>query len=356
VFVHELGHFIVAKKSGMKVEEFGFGFPPRVVGIQKVDGKWKMVWGHRESNTDNTVYSINAIPLGGFVKIMGENNTDTENPQSFINKPFGKRLLTLLAGVLMNVILAWVILSIGLAVGLPIITDGTAQVPAHATIKNSGIGIAEVVHDSPAEKGGLRAGDLMISLDGNSVKTAEEIQQYTGSHKGKQITFTIERGGERLDKTVQALENPPEGKGVTGIVPGVIGTISYPWYRAPIIGARAAVGQLGAIVSGLYSLFTSKAGLDSVGGPVKIAQITGDFVDLGFIYLLQFTAFLSLNLAILNALPFPALDGGRVLFLVIEKIRGKRNNQSIEQWANTVGFLLLLLLMLAVTIRDVRGL
>ncbi len=103
-------------------------------------------------------------------------------------------------------------------------------------------------------------------------------------------------------------------------------------------------------------MFTSKAGFDSVGGPVKIAQITGDFVDLGFIYLLQFTAFLSLNLAILNALPFPALDGGRVLFLVIEKIRGKRNNQIIEQWANTVGFLLLLLLMLAVTIRDVRGL
>ena len=113
VFVHELGHFVVAKKSGMGVHEFGFGFPPRVIGIQKQDGRWKMVWGKKQADNGETVYSINAIPLGGFVRIMGEDNDEASDPKSFTNKSFGKRFLTLAAGVLMNVLTAWVILSIG---------------------------------------------------------------------------------------------------------------------------------------------------------------------------------------------------------------------------------------------------
>jgi regulator of sigma E protease len=356
VFVHELGHFIVAKRSGMKVDEFGFGFPPRVFGFQKRDGKLRTVFGNKSSESSSTIYSINAIPLGGFVKIVGENNTDVDNPQSFVNKPFGKRLLTLLAGVLMNVLLAWIIFSIGLAIGLPIATSDGVQLPAHARITNNRLAIVEIQPESPASKADLKPGDVIIALDEKQVTTSAEVQTYTAEHKGKQIVFTIERGGERAQKTVQALENPPEGHGIVGIVPGNLGKISYPWYLAPVYGAEATVNQLGNIITGLYTVFSSKLGLQSLGGPVKIAQITGDVANLGFMYLLQFTAFLSLNLAILNALPIPALDGGRVLFLIIEKIRGKRNNQSLEQWANTIGFVALLLLMLIVTVRDVRGL
>src|SRR6185503_3619266 len=137
VFVHELGHFIVAKRSGMKVDEFGFGFPPRVFGIQKVDGKWRVVAG-KAANLDpnKTVYSINAIPLGGFVKIVGENNESAEDPQSFINKPFGRRLLTLLAGVLMNVLLAGVVSSIALGPRSPAAADSTTALPKGAHFTN----------------------------------------------------------------------------------------------------------------------------------------------------------------------------------------------------------------------------
>src|SRR5262245_46692622 len=121
VFVHELGHFIVAKKSGMVVEEFGFGFPPRLIGIQKIENRWRVVWGKKSEveNPQNTVYSINAIPLGGFVRILGENNAHPDHPGSFINKGFWPRFFTLVAGVLMNVVLAWVLISAGFMIGLP---------------------------------------------------------------------------------------------------------------------------------------------------------------------------------------------------------------------------------------------
>jgi len=357
VFVHELGHFIVAKKSGMKVDEFGFGFPPRVIGIQKIDGKFKLVWGHRGAlDSAHTVYSINLIPLGGFVKIVGENNEGESDPQSFINKPFGRRLLTLLAGVFMNVILAWVLLSIGLGIGLPAAVDGSSSLPKGARLSEQSAAILEVRKDSPAEKADLKIGDVIVSINGQETKTSGEVQKFVSEHKGQQLSFVIKRGQQNENKSVEALANPPENEGPTGIVLADVGKLSYPWYLAPWAGAQATVLQLGGIVSGLYHLIASGVGFDSLGGPVKIAQLTGQVADLGILYLLQFAAFLSLNLAILNVLPFPALDGGRVLFLFIEKIRGKRNNQKIEQWANTAGFALLLLLMLAVTVKDIRGL
>ncbi len=357
VFVHELGHFIVAKRSGMKVDEFGFGFPPRLIGIEKHEGKWRMVWGgKRPQNPEGTVYSINAIPLGGFVKIVGENNDEESDPRSFTNKPFSRRLLTLLAGVLMNVLLAWFLISVGYSVGLPVAVDDVKNIPHGSTLLNPNVALIEVLPDGPAGKQGLLAGDIVDSVDGKTFGTPSELQEYIRGNKGKVFTFAVTRGDQQLTKDVQSQAEPPPDQGATGIALAQVGTLRFPVYQAVWQGARTTVSQLGAILKGLYTVFSSKAGLQSLGGPVKIAQITGQVADLGLIYLLQFTAFLSLNLAILNSLPFPALDGGRVLFLLIEKVRGKKNNQAIEQWANTIGFVLLLLLMLVVTIRDVRGL
>ncbi len=367
VFVHEAGHFFAAKNSGMKVDEFGFGFPPRIVGLQKVNGKMKIILGHPSPDTigtgqansqqlsDSTIYSINAIPLGGFVKIVGENNDAEDNPQSFVNKPFSRRLLTLVAGVLMNVVLAWFLISLGYIVGLPVAVDTPANLPPHARLAEPRAVVVEVQADSPAAKAGLQQSDIILSIDGKAVNSVLDVQSYVVAHKGNVLNFEVKRINEIKKIEVRSLKDPPAGQGPTGIALATFGKLTFPWYGAVVEGAKTTGQQLKAIVVGLYQVFASGQGLKSLGGPVKIAKITGQVADLGVSYLIQFTAFLSLNLAILNILPFPALDGGRVLFLIIEKVRGKRNNQKVEQFANTIGFVLLLLLMVVVTFRDIKG-
>lgn len=401
VFVHEFGHFVVAKKSGMKVLEFGFGFPPRIFGIQVLkenkiisssrtetvtaletdirttEGevvvekitdtvketqeaeprkKWHLVWGHKPPiDPEQTVYSVNWIPLGGFVKIYGENNEHENDPDSFINKPFWARFTTLVAGVLMNVILAWVLISIGFTIGMPTALDNQAGLPASARFTDAHTAIIEVSKDSPAAKAGLLPGDKILRIDGRDYGGIEDIREYILANAGKIFNFSVGRAGQEINIAVSSLKSPAEGQGPTGIVLAQVGTLSFPWYRSVWEGGKVTALQLEGIVSGLYRLFTTRLGFEALGGPVKIAQITGQVADMGFIYLLQFTSFLSLNLAILNILPFPALDGGRVIFLTIEKLRKKRNNPKIEQAVNAAGFAFLILLMILVTIKDVRG-
>ena len=354
VFVHELGHFWVARKSGMGVEEFGFGFPPRLAGLQKIGSKWKILWGHKPPLDKNkTVFSINFIPLGGFVKILGENNEHEDDPRSFVNRPFWGRFFTLIAGVCMNVVLAWVLISAGYVFGLPTAVEGSENIPKYATLRDQQVAVVDLVPNGPAAKAGIAAGDVILKLNGQTAADINFVHDFVREHKGEQITFTVKHIQEIKDITIQSKANPGPEEGPTGIVLAFLGKLSFPWYWAPIEGAKTTWIQLSNIVSGLYDLLTSKAGLAAVGGPVKIAQLTGEVRGMGLIYLIQFTAFLSLNLAILNILPFPALDGGRVLFLLVEKVRGRRNNQKVEQWVNTVGFVFLLVLMVVVTVKDI---
>lgn len=352
VFVHEAGHFLVAKRSGMEVHEFGFGFPPRLFGFQKVDGKWRAVGRRQKTESTNTIYSINWIPLGGFVKILGENNDEENNPKSFVNRNFWPRLFTLAAGVLMNVVLAWILLSLGFAAGLPVATDGES-LPKGATLTEQRVAIVDLVPDSPATKAGLQPGDTILKLNGQELGSLDEVRKFIYDHKGQKIVFDVKRLDNFVTAEVQSEANPPSNSGPTGVGLATVGELRLPWYRAFWQGAVTTFTQLKAIVVGLVGLFSSGQGFQNIGGPVKIAQLTGQVARIGFIPLLQFVAFLSLNLALLNSLPIPALDGGRMLFLVIEKIRGKRNNPQWEQTANAVGFVLLLLLMVVVTARDV---
>lgn len=356
VFVHELGHFIVAKKSGMGVHEFGFGFPPRLFGLQKQNGKWKIVWGKKETDPDQTVYSINAIPLGGFVRIMGEDNDEASDPRSFTNKSFTKRFLTLAAGVLMNVLTAWVILSIGFMIGLPVAIDQADSLPKGATFTNQQILIGQILPGSPAEKANLKDGDVLQNINGQTFSQINALQDYIKQRQGQTLQFEVKRINETISVPVETTIQTDTHQGVVGIGLAYYGKLKFGPVTALVQGAKTTVNQLQAIVTGLYNVFTSKAGLKQIGGPVKIAQLTGQVADLGILPLLQFTAFLSLNLAILNTLPFPALDGGRMLFLIIEKLRGKPNNQTIEQYANAIGFMVLLALMLVITVRDVSQL
>lgn len=356
VFVHEAGHFIVAKRSGMKVDEFGFGFPPRLFGIQKVDGKWKIVWGHKNTATDDTVYSINWIPLGGFVKIMGEDNDTAGDGRSFVNKGFFPRFFTLAAGVIMNFLLAILLFAIGYMAGLPVAVESMNDIPSNGRLTDRQVAIISVGEGSPAEKAGIVAGDIIQSVNENSFETVESLQQYILANKGQKLAFDVKRVNEEKTFQVESLAEAPEGKGNVGVGLALYGKLHFGPIAAFTNGFQTAYTQLFNIASGLYNLFTNGAGLENLGGPVKIAQLTGQVADLGIIPLLQFAAFLSLNLALLNALPFPALDGGRMLFLIIETVRRKPNNQKIEQYANAIGFMVLLLLMLVISVRDVSQL
>ncbi len=340
----------------MKVDEFGFGFPPRLIGIYKTEGKWRIVWGRKsigEPQSQSTVYSINTIPLGGFVKIVGENNEDADNPQSFINKPFSARLRTLVAGVLMNLILAWLLLSVGYIYGLPVAVNDLNTLGAQASLEQQQVVIIEVGPATPAEQAGIQPGDIIVSINGQHFTNISETQAYVTEHKGETLDFEVKRITDVMHVTVASQADPAPGSGPTGVALAIYGRLHFPWYTALWQGAQTTYFQVYAIVSGLYHLIFQGEGLKNLGGPVKIAQLTGQVAQLGLIPLMQFTAFLSLNLAILNILPFPALDGGRVLFLIIEKLRRKRNNQRIEQVFNTVGFLVLLLLMAVITGRDI---
>lgn len=359
IFVHELGHFVTARRNGIKVDEFGFGFPPRIFGVVKdaETGKHKIVRGNKETNSAHTVYSINWIPLGGFVKIKGESG-ENKDADSFASKGAWTRVKVLAAGVIMNFVLAWVLLSIALIAGVPEAIDEKDT----ASRMNSKIQIAEVSPRSPAQEMGLMVGDEIIKdqipeQKGNELESIEKVQQYVASRKGEEIVLRIKRGNEFLDLKGIPREETTDGQGPLGVSLAQTAIVQYPWFRAIIKGAEALFLLMAAMLGGLWfiikSLIFGQGVPVEVAGPIGIAVITKQVTALGIAYLLQFAAFLSINLGIINAFPFPALDGGRILFIIIERIKGSPVKQRTEQMAHTIGFMLLILLMVFVTFKDV---
>jgi len=373
VLSHEFGHFIVARKSGMKVYEFGFGFPPRVLGVQwqkNADGKkkLKLIWGKGKGYSndvavdlleigsgtpeDGTVYSFNLIPLGGFVQIKGENG-DEAGSDSFSAQKDWKKAATLFAGVGMNVVLAFVLLSIGFMRGLPQDVD---SLPSGVSVKNSHVEIIEVLVGKPAEQAGLLSGDTILRLDGLQNPSIKDMQDYINSHKDQDIAVTVKRGDVTIEKKIHPFVYTDTGKGGLGVSLVQVGMASYPWYKAIYYGFLMTGFYLKEIVLSFYfliaGLFAGQPAGEALSGPVGIAVMTGQVARLGFSYLLNFMALLSLNLAVINILPIPALDGGRLLFLLISKIKRKPIAQKYEQMAHSIGFLLLMLLVVVITVKD----
>lgn len=356
VFVHEFGHFIVAIKNGVRAEEFGFGFPPRAIGLVKTDDGWKIVFRAKptDKNFKNTIYSLNWIPLGGFVKIKGEMGEDAQDADSFIRKKIWQRMLIIFAGVAMNVITAAIFLSIGFGIGMPQVLDD--EVSSFARVRDAEIQIVNVVAGTPAKKAGIESGDIVVSVDGKSFEKMSSLGEYVGSREGAVTKVEIKRGAEILEKeiTPQKIEE----YNVIGYGIGMVrvGVVSYPWYIAPWEGIKETFFYIKEILRAFGLLLKDLVMGDKISvdlsGPVGIAVLTGKVARLGVIYLLQFIALLSVNLAIINFLPFPALDGGRLLFLVIEWLRKKPVNQRIENLIHNVGFTLLLILIVLITYRD----
>jgi len=357
VFVHEFGHFFSARRLGVRAEEFGFGFPPRIFGVYKdKNGKWKKVWGNKkvEDNSD-TIYSINGILVGGFVKIKGEDGDNKDNSDSFSSKKIWKRAIILSSGVLMNVVLASVLISIGLMIGLPrYLSD--EKLPDSVIVKNEQVSIVEVMEDSPAALAGFQVSDNIMSINDTKIKTGEEVVNIIASSTGE-VSIVVDRSGETKEIKVSPEIKPENNVKTIGIAFLDSATVRYPWYLAIWEGIKMTGQLLWAIIYSLFDLVRnliigSNVAVE-VAGPVGIANLTGQMFRLGFIYLIQFTALLSLNLAIINILPFPALDGGRLLFLLIEKIKGKPVKQEIEAVFNNIGFLLLMALIIWVTLKDI---
>ena len=367
VFAHELGHFITARRLGVRADEFGFGFPPRVIGFYKNKfGKWRHVRGARtfeslESSQDenqvpapgSTIYSINALPIGGFVKIKGENDNGDKEPDSFAAKKIWQRILILSAGVIMNVILAWFLLSVAYMLGMP---QATSDLGKNARVNDSKVLIYDVRPESPAASAGLEPGDFILSVDGQLVALETDVQDLISTRANQEVNLQIMRGEKEENLTVIPTELD-EGRAIIGVGIMAAGEVSYPFFSAIYEGAKLTGWILKEIVLAFIGLFRNLFAGQPVGadlaGPVGIASITGQAARLGLAHLLQFTALLSLNLAIINILPFPALDGGRILFLLIEKVKGKPVRRDIEAILHNIGFLLLIMLIIFITYKDI---
>ncbi len=341
IFVHELGHFLSAKKSGVKVEEFGFGFPPRLWSKQGKDG---------------VVYSLNWIPIGGFVKIKGEGGEHREDKDSFSHQSFWIKGMILSAGVLMNILLAYLLFSVGYMFGLPVALADETKISTQ--VRDVKVQIASVIKDSPAAQAGLAVADQILKVDNLEISKVKELQDYLKAHQDQPVMLTFKNQNKikEVPLSQQRLEGFSEGK-VIGVTLIRTGIISYDFFTSWYQGAVATVDLLIQIIFAFYELIKNLImglGLTiELSGPVGVAVMTGRVVNLGMNYLLQFVALLSLNLAVVNFLPFPALDGGRFLFLIIEKIRRRPNNQKIENLIHNLGFSLLMTLVIVVTYRDI---
>lgn len=342
VLAHEWGHFMAAKKAGCNVEEFGFGFPPRLFA-------WR--W-------HGTLYSLNLLPIGGFVKIEGEDMEENKSgPHSFASKSASWRTFILSAGVLMNIVVAFIFFSWQAAVGMPDIVTAEND----KTLANKQTYILEVSKDSPAAAAGLQALDRIVSLDGNNQPSITQIQKIAKDKGGQALSITVERQGQHKDLTLTPRQNPPADQGPIGVSLASTGLVKKPWWQAPYFGLIRTGQSLVGIVLALYMLAANliKEGGDaaaSAAGPVGIAVYLNEATKLGLSYVLEFAAMISLNLAIINILPLPALDGGRILFVGLEKLFRRRLPARVEQITHTIGFVLLIGLMVLITFRDIRKL
>jgi regulator of sigma E protease len=398
VFVHELGHYLVAKRFGVVVEEFGLGYPPRLLSFGRTEGK--IVIGGKtiviprrfelpkglavtslvryQTGTDSkgrtiltrieevapedpgaleahsielldggTLFSLNAIPFGGFARMLGEE--DPTYPGSLASKSKLARIAVLGAGSFFNLIGAVVFFAIAMTLGAPAVAD-----PANAVV-------AGVAPGSPAETVGLVEGDVILRANGTEILEVQDLLDFTQAHLGTEVVLTVERDGKATSITIVPRLDPPPGEGAMGITLGPRTTIiKHPWYEAIWLSLKQTVAMIGLIATVPVQLIRGLIPLDMARpvGPVGVGQLVGDAVqyslDSGWWYpAMQMMGSLSVALAITNLLPLPGLDGGRILFVVVEGIRGRRLDPAKEGIVHLIGLAIMVALMLFITWQDV---
>lgn len=343
IFIHELGHFLFAKMFSIRVDEFGFGYPPKALSL----GRFR-----------ETEISLNWIPFGGFVRIHGEDGTTEGSEDSLVSASKPKQFLVMAGGIIFNIIFAWILLSSSYMIGIQSSVDSA---PKDYVFETSALTITSVSPESPAAQAGLLPGDVVLEYQ------TPDIQIFVDQEGAEMFSSAINEAGAKGQTVdiavlranrVEAFSLVPQ----EGIVPdrfgiGVgidrIGEVQLGFFEALWTGAINTFVFLGAIIQGFVSLISGSVPFDAVSGPVGIVGQVGQASALGFTYLLGFTALLSLNLAVLNAFPFPALDGGKIVVIFIESLIGKSLPVHAVNWVNAIGFVILILFMILVTIKDI---
>lgn len=342
ITLHELGHFFLAKKFGVKVEEFGIGLPPRIFG----------------KKFGETIFSLNLLPLGAFVRLYGEEK-EAQGPRSFAEKPVWQRALIIVGGVVVFWIVAFIILTIIAGIwGIPTAVSDQDN----NNLINPQVQIIAVAPESPAEKAGLQIGDNIINLKspGSDLTTNRtgQVQAFVDINKGREVVLKIQRGGKVFDATLVPRVSPPENEGAMGVGLARIGYRVFPWYQAPIQGALITAKTTVLIPYFLGSTLGKKIQGEPTPkvefrGPIGIGQLMGQALGAGVNNFLYFLAVISIYLALFNMLPIPVVDGGKLLLLGIEKVRGRAVNHKLEEKVSALFFALLIALMIWITIKDV---
>ncbi len=352
IFVHELGHFLLARANGIRVDAFKIGFGPKLIA-------WK---------TGETEYGINLIPFGGFVKIHGENPDEDsingpDKARSFVHKNRWQQASVLVAGVLFNFIFAWLLYVGVFASGVTATTDGFEKYADRFT--NQRVMVTYVGPHSPAEQAGLVVGDVLKKVGPATATTGGtlsigNIQEKINSTHGAPLAIDYIRGSESHSVEVTPVSGLVPDKYAIGIAMSDVGDLRLPFFTSVVEGFRYTAIMIRETAIGLYTfvahIFQGTANFSDVSGPVGIAGIVGDAAHLGLTYLVMITALISINLGVINLIPFPALDGGRILFVAIEGIVRRRISPKFSNAVNLVGFVLLMLLMVVVTYKDVMKL
>jgi len=326
ILAHELGHFATAKAFGVRVDEFGLGFPPRLIRVRRGE----------------TLYSLNAIPLGGFTKMAGEE--DPKVPRSLASKGVGTRLIVLSAGSIMNALLPLLLFSIAF------------MVPHDLVVGD--IVVGEVAPDSSVARAGLETGDIIISVDGRILNNTLELNRYMYLNLGKKIIMLVEHS----DSTIDEVQITPrwklsQGEGTSTILFNMSDSTtirqSYPFWKAIPMGVNECIETFILFKNGIIGMLIGAIPFQ-LAGPVGIAQLTGEVAKAGISPLLEFAGFISINLAIINIFPLPALDGGRIVFVLLEGVRrGKRISPKTEGLIHAIGFALLMAAIAVITYQDI---
>lgn len=341
VIAHEFGHFIVAKRNGIHVHEFGVGFPPKI-------------WGKKKGDTE---YTVNLLPLGGFVRLEGEDN-ESKGPKSFASKPIWVKTKVLMAGVTMNLAIAYVIFMILCGTGMANIfpfdlpTWGPiAPVPS----EQSRLVVFSVGEGSAAARLGLKSSDEIVSIAGQSPRTEQALKEITATRPDQDVTLTYRREGQDTTATVKLSRDGD--RGLLGVVAMSQQRERYPWWQVPIAALllmwQLVIATVVAFFGAIWTLISQFRVADTVAGPVGVTAVFGQVIHFGWDYVLALVASISLSLAVVNALPLPALDGGR-LFIILMKRAGVPITEKYENLAHMIGFVLLIAFGIIVAISDVR--
>ncbi|MBI2797908.1 site-2 protease family protein [Candidatus Saccharibacteria bacterium] len=343
VIAHEWGHYKAARRNGVKVDEFGVGFPPRL-------------WG-RKSN--GTLFSINTFPIGGFVRLKGEDG-EAKGADSFASKSAWVKTKIVMAGVTMNLLIAYLLITFLLIVGMPPLLP--SGLPSFGPIQPAPIGEAKltvlaVTPNSAAARSGLKTADQLVSVNGQMLSSNQQLQDFTKSHGGQQITLVYKNS--QGEHTATATLGTDPNKGNLGVASDSLQLMRYSWWQAPV-AAVVVVWQLveatiGAFAGLIVGLFTQAKVSEQVAGPIGIVSIFSQIIQFGWRYILVFVASISLSLAVINALPLPALDGGRELLIILRRV-GVKITPARENLVHVLGFAALIILLIVVSISDINRL